>query len=100
MVGKGSASEKAPTTPAPSTAGKCDPFEMAPITPAPGWMMETILCFSDLGDKDSTPNWYKALHKAVCRKGRPFQDLGDEFERLTSLFGNKEFQGIIATWSP
>ena len=39
--GKGSAPEKAPTTPAPSSAGKGDPFEMAPITPAPGWMMET-----------------------------------------------------------
>ena len=67
--GKGSAPEKAPTTPAPSIAGKGDPFEMAPITPAPGWMMETISWFSDLGGEDSTPDWYKALREAVCRKG-------------------------------
>ena len=88
--GKGSAPEKAPTTPAPSIAGKGDPFEMAPLTPAPGWMMETISWFSDLGGEDSTPDWYKALHEAVCRQGRPFRDLGDEFERLTSLFGDEE----------
>ena len=87
--GKGSASDKAPITPAPSSAGEGDPFEMAPITPAPGWMMETISWFSDLGSGESMPDWYNALHEAVCRKGRPFRDLGDEFERLTSLLDDE-----------
>ena len=88
--GKGSASEKAPITPAPSSAGEGDPLEMAPITPAPGWMMETVSWFSDLGSGESTPDWYKALREAVCRKGRPLRNLGDEFERLTSLLDDEE----------
>ena len=63
-------------------------------------MMETISWFSDLGSGESMPDWYNALHEAVCRNGRPFRDLGDEFERLTSLLDDEGKARYDATWSP
>ena len=41
--------------------------------------------FSDLSDQKGSPEWYNDMHDAVCRKGKPYRELVDKFERFISL---------------
>ncbi|CAE7313878.1 unnamed protein product, partial [Symbiodinium sp. CCMP2456] len=95
--GQGHPSEKAPITPAPQ--GEGDPSEKVPITPVPGGQEDNsggsaqtdplFPWFSDLGDEKGTPEWYNYLHEAVCRKGKPYRELAEEFVRFISLLSEE-----------
>ena len=94
---KGPASDKAPITPAHQ--GEGEPLDKVPITPAPsgavgnsgGSMQPDPLFpwFSDLSDQKGTPEWYNDMHEAVCRKGKPYRELVDKFERFISLLNEE-----------
>ncbi|CAE7570397.1 unnamed protein product [Symbiodinium necroappetens] len=73
--GKGPTSEKAPITPAHQSEGE------VPITPAPR--------ASDLRDQKGTPEWYNDMLDAECRKGKPYRELVDKFERFISLLNEE-----------
>ena len=45
--------------------------------------------FPDLSDQMGTPEWYKDMHDAVCRKGKPYRELVDKFERFISLLNEE-----------
>ncbi|OLQ08178.1 hypothetical protein AK812_SmicGene8381 [Symbiodinium microadriaticum] len=45
--------------------------------------------FSDLSDQKSTPEWYNDMRDAVCRKGKPYRELVDKFERFISLLNEE-----------
>ena len=81
---KGEGKDKAPITPAPQNESD------VPLTPAPSGQPDPPLSwFPDLSDQMGTPEWYKDMHDAVCRKGKPYRELVDKFERFISLLNEE-----------
>ena len=90
---KGPTSDKAPITPAHQREGE------VPITPAPSGAVDSsggsvqpdplFPWFSDLSDQKGTPEWYNDMRDAVCRKGKPYRELVDKFERFISLLNEE-----------